>query len=95
MVTSIRIVTIDGNGKDLGFSEIEVYPARTGNNRFCWLGGSLYRIDTWPVYILHNGFPAFRDDIGGSAYHEIKIRMAEGIITTKRRFWASGRSMPG
>jgi F5/8 type C domain len=28
-VTSIRFITTDGDGKDLGFSEIEVYPART------------------------------------------------------------------
>lgn len=28
-VTSVRFVTTDGNGKDIGFSEIEVYPART------------------------------------------------------------------
>jgi predicted alpha-1,2-mannosidase len=28
-VTSVRFVTTDGDGKDLGFSEIEVYPART------------------------------------------------------------------
>lgn len=27
--TSVRFVTTDGDGKDLGFSEIEVYPART------------------------------------------------------------------
>lgn len=28
-VTSVRFETTDGDGKDLGFSEIEVYPART------------------------------------------------------------------
>ncbi len=28
-VTSVRFITTDGNGKNLGFSEIEVYPART------------------------------------------------------------------
>lgn len=28
-VTSVRFVTTDGDGKDLGFSEIEVYPERT------------------------------------------------------------------
>ncbi len=28
-VTSVRFETTDGNGKDLGFSEIEVYPTRT------------------------------------------------------------------
>ena len=29
LVTSFRFITTDGNGKDIGFSEIEVYPART------------------------------------------------------------------
>jgi predicted alpha-1,2-mannosidase len=29
VVTSFRFITTDGDGKDLGFSEIEVYPART------------------------------------------------------------------
>jgi len=33
-VTSVRFVTTDGDGKDLGFSEIEVYPARTANTDF-------------------------------------------------------------
>lgn len=28
-ITSFRFITTDGNGKDIGFSEIEVYPART------------------------------------------------------------------
>ena len=70
VVTSIQIVTIDGNGKDLGFSEIEVYPARTGCYGLCGLGGSLDRIDAGPVYILYHGFPAFRDDIGRSAYQK-------------------------
>ncbi len=29
IITSFRFITTDGNGKDIGFSEIEVYPART------------------------------------------------------------------
>jgi predicted alpha-1,2-mannosidase len=33
-VTSVRFVTTDGDGKDLGFSEIEVYPARTANTDY-------------------------------------------------------------
>ena len=28
-ITFVRLITIDGNGKDLGYSEIEIYPART------------------------------------------------------------------
>ena len=33
-VTSVRFVTTDGDGKDLGFSEIEVYPARNSKTDF-------------------------------------------------------------
>ena len=33
-VTSVRFVTTDGDGKDLGFSEIEVYPARTSDTDY-------------------------------------------------------------
>lgn len=33
-VTSVRVVTVDGDGKDIGFSEIEVFPARTGTTDF-------------------------------------------------------------
>lgn len=33
-VTSVRFVTTDGNGKDIGFSEIEVYPARTSKTDY-------------------------------------------------------------
>jgi len=33
-VTSFRFVTTDGDGKDLGFSEIEVYPARGQNTDY-------------------------------------------------------------
>ncbi len=33
-VTSVRFITTDGNGKDLGFSEIEVYTARTRNTDY-------------------------------------------------------------
>jgi predicted alpha-1,2-mannosidase len=33
-ITSVRFVTTDGDGKDLGFSEIEVFPARTQNTDY-------------------------------------------------------------
>ena len=33
-ITSVRFITTDGNGKDLGFSEIEVYTARTRNTDY-------------------------------------------------------------
>lgn len=33
-VTSVRFETTDGNGRDLGFSEIEVYPARNSKTDF-------------------------------------------------------------
>jgi predicted alpha-1,2-mannosidase len=33
-VTSVRFVTTDGDGKDLGFSEIEVFPARSNNTDY-------------------------------------------------------------
>lgn len=33
-ITSLRLITIDGEGKDLGYSEIEVFPARTAATDF-------------------------------------------------------------
>jgi hypothetical protein len=83
-VRSVRFVTTDGDGKDLGFSEIEVYPTRTQGTDYVGWVDPYIETNRGRYFFFITGARPF-GMVGAAPHTRNKNKMAAAITITKMK----------